>query len=180
MYQFEFEISEEEYFDFNLFNLYHIPQNRDRLTINRLVFPLLLMVIALSIGYITKNYAYYCIAIGIYIVIWELTFDRRIRHSVKRNITKMKTVGKMPYANRRMAKFEEEHFISADNDATVQSSYEAIEKLCRGKSAFYLYKDALSAYILPYRIFKDDAEKEAFYQFIKVKALHAIEYGKGK
>ncbi len=170
MYRFEYELNVEDYQEFNLFICYGIPQNKARITKNQWAGPLIYGVCAIALALFTKNYSISFIWFGTASLLWVLTYHRRIRRNISKNIKRMEKVGKMPCEGHHTAIFDETSFTSKDKYEEVHSDYAAIDKIGIGKSAFYLFNSAASAYIIPYCAFANEEEKSAFFQFIQSKA----------
>lgn len=162
-------MTEEEYFEYNLCHRYSMPEYRKKLMMHRFLFPILYMVCVILVGLYFINYiGYYLPFISISVV--QIVFHRKlVERDIRKSIKMMKASGKAPFADDYKAVFEEDKVTTSTKDTEISNSYSAFEKIVIGRNALYLYRNAISATILPYRIFASEEEKESFLQFIQQK-----------
>ena len=169
MYTFQFQLTEEEYFEYSLCHSYSMPKFRKRHMTQRFLYPLLFVVCAffLWVAYANPLTAY--IPFGIVTVCWIVFYRKLNEWGIRRSIKTIKESGKAPYDDDFKAVFEEEKLLTSTKDTEVTTAYSALEKIVIGKNALYLYKNAIAAYIMPYRVFASEEEKESFLQFLRQK-----------
>lgn len=174
VYTFQFQLTDDDYFEFSLCHNYSLPKYRKKLMTQRYLFPSLYMICVILIGLRNYYYSGYYIPLIAISVGWIVFHRKLIERNIRKSIKTIKESGKAPYADDFKALFEEEKLLTSTKDTVVSTAYLAIEKIVIGKNALYLYKNAISAFILPYRIFVSEEEKEVFLQFIKQKTNAAV------
>lgn len=174
MYAFHYQLTEDDYFEYSLCHQYSIPKYRKKLMTQKFLYPALYAAIAIILGSRLENPLFTYVAFGIVAVGWIVFYKSLIERNIHKSIKIMKESGKMPYADFFNAVFEDEKMITSTNDTEVTTNYSGIEKIMIGENALYLYKNAISAFILPYRIFASEEEKDTFIQFIKQKTNAAV------
>lgn len=174
MYTFHYQLTDEDYIEYNLYHHFTIPAFRSRLMMQRFLIPALLMAILLCIGtaydYPIINYVIY----AAFPVGWIVFFKKLMARNMRKGIKTIEASGKLPYAKESTAVFDDEKIKFVTSDTEMSISYSAIEKIVIGKNALYLYKNAITAHIMPYRTFASEEEKESFLQFIKQKTNAAV------
>jgi hypothetical protein len=174
VYTYSYLITEDDYFGFCISHIYTTPKYRKMHMKQRFLFPVLFVICAIAIGYKLSDPTIAYIAIGIISICWIAFYREFVVRDLHRSINMIKESEKPPYADDSKVVFEEDKMITSTKGAETITDYSAIEKIVSGQNALYLYKDANSAFILPYRIFASEEEKDSFMQFIKQKTNAAV------
>ena len=167
MYTYEYEITEGEYYDFNLYHIRNAPSMRAKMRRERLGAPVLYMATAGVVGFSLGNYWEIYALAGALSVLWLLFYGKIIEHSLRKNIARMKADGKLPYSVKGTLIFDEEKLIDRGVTSETTVHYGSFTKLCAGKSAYYLYFSAAQGIIVPFSAVPSDAEREQLYQFLR-------------
>ncbi len=176
MYTFRYQVTEDDYFQYNLYHCYSISTYRNRLMLQKYLTALLLVICGImysssSFDYPVIGYAVF----GVFVILW-LVFFRQIViiRQIRKSIEVMRKTGKVPFDKEVTMIFDEEKIRSEADDAQMSAPYSSIEKIVTGENALFLYKWAIEAYVLPYRAFSGEEEKEAFLRFLAQKTNAAV------
>ena len=172
MYQFEYTMDENDYFEFNKYHLFENPANKKRVLIRRLMVPLACVVIWLIFLLLGADFDTLSVLLFVYSVfsvMWFLSYKYSLIFSLRRNIKAMKKQGKLPYSNEVIIQFNEDCFIETTSATETRTKYTNVEKVVLGKSAVYVYMGAIQAYIVPFSVFETEKQKEEFCAFIENK-----------
>lgn len=171
MYKFSYTLSEEEYYEFNIYSYLNKPAGKRSFLIFRFLVPLILvasvvftMVVIGEIYFGAFDYIFLAIAV-LWIIFAKKFYIRSIRGSVKKLISK----GKAPYGIPTEMVFEEDFFKETTPENENKSKYSSVESVAVGPEAVYIYLNAILAYIIPNRVFQNDNEKIEFVEFINSK-----------
>jgi len=169
VFTFQFQITDDDYFEYNLYHRYSIPAYREQAIMPKYIILIFLLAFGIAWGLLWKDATYY-ILFGIASILWLACYKQSfVVNPIRKNKKLMKRVGKVPFDQDITMTFTEEKIESESHDAHMSASYSSIEKIVTGENALYLYKSAIEAYIVPNRVFSGEAEKAVFLQFIQGK-----------
>ena len=153
MFTFYFQLTENDYIEYNLYHRYSIPAYREQVIMSKYIILIFLFSFGIAWGLLWKDATYY-ILFGIASILWLALYRQSfVVNPIQKNIKLMKRVGKVPFDHDITMTFTEEKIESESHDAHMRASYSSIEKIVTGKNALYLYKSAIEAYIVPFRAF---------------------------
>ena len=169
MFEFHFEISGEDFFEYQKHHAYHTPKRKRSMLRQRIMYPLIYTGLGV---YYTVNASRLTLLTVIMVTIallWFLFFDRLVDWRIKRRLKRMEKEGKLYSPGFRTHRFEENSFIITAENAASESDYADFEQVETGEKAVYIYVGAKIALVLPNRVFADDGEKQRFVAFIRQK-----------
>ena len=169
MFEFHFEVSREDFFEYNKHHAYHTPKRKRSMLRQRIMYPLLYIGLG---GYYAVNASRLTLFSVIMVTIallWFLFFDRLIDWKIKRRLKRIEKEGKLYSPGFRTYHFEENSFQITAKNATSESDYADFEQVETGEKAVYIYVGAKIAHVLPNRVFANDEEKQRFVAFIREK-----------
>lgn len=171
IYVFNYRLTEEEYFDFNLYHTFSIPEIRKRNAMLKYLNSAIFFIFGVLGAFLIKDWIFTVVYASLAIAV-VASYRYSIVRAIRRSISRMKTTGKPPYETDTLMQFYENELVDKSAESTTIFKYSGIERVIVGKNAMYLYKNALSAYILPNRVF-EDVKPEVFLQWIlsKTKAI---------
>jgi hypothetical protein len=176
-YKFEYVTTENDFIEFNKFFMFNSPVGKKLILRLQLVLFVLaaalffLLILNLISGYISVAY----IGILLVILIILLCIKPIIGFTMKSFIKKMKKNGKLPVGE-VLIYFNEDHIFEIANGMETKVSYSSIETVMIGKDVIYLIFNTMLGGIVPFSVFENDGEREAFLAFIRGKMREA---GKG-
>lgn len=171
-FKFNIKIEGNDYYEFNKYHIYNTRLIKRRMMVTRILLPIFIIEIAFLMGRALHSPEISNIVYGIFIImaITVFFFYNQITNlSLKWNIKKARETGRLYNDNEITYEFSEDSFIEVTRDSESVIKYSMIDKISSGTSAFYLYINAQSAYIVPYRVFANDQERKGFLDFIENK-----------
>ena len=179
LYRFDIRLTEEDYLKFNIFHSLESTNGKKQLLKNRI---LIIAFVAILVAFVLLRQgwnpvtAVYVVVIGLLTVLYMLLFKKSIKATLKKQINKLKSIGKLPFDTVSSIEFEAEKFVEITADKRIEQRYEGLEKICIVKDQFlYLYHSSVAAYILPIPQLKEQLDYEDFWNFLSQKC-NTIEY----
>ena len=175
-YEFSFITTEEDYFEFSLYDMYNSKYGKKHLMWSRFWVIVTLTIIAIVLGAIVKSmtvdpinvYIIY-MAIGMGAMLHLIFFKDSVIRQLKKNIKKLKESGKLFYDKESHATFTDDGFFTSTQKWNSNSTYAIAERVEVGQAAVYLYIGVGRAQIIPNRVFLSDSEKNEFVEFLRSK-----------
>ena len=172
MYQFNYSLTDKDYFDFNKYHMCNAPAMKKMITGLRILLIALLFFSLLSS---LRNHSDATSLLALIIVYtavsvaWFFAVKPYLVFLTKINIKLIKKDGKLPYGKNVLINFEEDFFVEATNDTEIKGKYKSVEKIAVAGDAIYIYISAMQAFILPISVFESTAQKNEFLEFINGK-----------
>lgn len=171
MFEFDYTITENDYWNFNRYHALHSPAGKMTLLVLSLIIPvLLLMQLVVDV---LKGYGEYIIGVAIiYAVfsgIWALLLRPIMLIGVRLNTMLLKKCGKLPYDSQINLRFDEDFIFKKSPFTEIKMSYAKLERIAVGKKGVYLYHTVMSAFLIPNSVFTNAAQRRDFLQFIHQK-----------
>lgn len=174
--KFQFHLTEKDFFDFNLFVVKHNKAYDKQISILRIIFALAPIVIAILPFILEKeeavpgarlvNVAVMLILSVLFYVFFPKLHDALLKFNLKHLMLKS---GKMNFLGEHSFTFEEEQLHIETKNAETTLNYSAFTESATSETAIYLLTSGTTGYILPFRIFSDEKEKNEFLSFINQK-----------
>jgi len=193
VYEFTFQLSDEDFLEFNQFHFSSdFSKNSRKAGINIvwIVVPAIMLVtLLLSIirGQVdSSNFWAFLIVLAIPSIIAVAIMslvditgggkaDRAILTPLlKWQLKAIKKDGKAPFGRNNTMRFEDEYIYEISELSETRYRYSAIEKIGEGNRAIYLYLTAVSALIVPYSVFESREHKDEFLTFVNERRKEAI------
>lgn len=173
MFEFQFEISKEDYLAFNKHHIYQTLYKKKRN--HKSLILLFVCCMLFGVAFIINPSIFATRREWIFVVIGVITFI--LLHFFpsfffwlqKRGFKNLEKDGKLYDEGSFIYRFEEEMFTCVSKTLKIESNYTELERVEIGESAVYLYIGAMKAYIFPNRIFATDEEKKNFLAFVREK-----------
>ncbi|NMA82660.1 MAG: YcxB family protein [Epulopiscium sp.] len=162
----QYEISKEDYIQFNMFHVKHSPTVQRTLFIQRYIISLVFLVVPFVMHWTAQ--APLKIAIPIFFityVLWVIMYPKHFMKNIKKNTAKMIDEGKdESLLGSQELWVTEDGIVKKTDVGEVKTSWKAVQKVTWDESILYIYVGVMSAYIIPFRAFKTEEEKEKFIQ----------------
>lgn len=172
MFEFNVELNDEDYIQFNQYHMINSPMGKRNLMIYRAIIPIVCFFV-ISIFWMAGVDGllifFEFVPLTILSLLWVIGSKRIIIRSVKRNINRLKKEGRLPYEKQYVVKFQEEiiHEITSEEESKIK--YSKVEKVIATENYVYVYLSSVHAIILPLKVFKDRIKMEEFLGFINNK-----------
>lgn len=164
-----FELTKQDYIDFNLFHLDHSKTGRKTLFIQRYIVSLIFILAPFVLRWITEiPFSYWMVVCLAAYILWVINYPKSLKKSVVKRIDKMLSEGKNTS-------------LIGDNDIVInegcitritkqsesKSAWDTIESVQQNQKNIYIYNSALSAYIIPKRAFENKEDEASFINQVK-------------
>lgn len=172
MFQFSYTLSENDYFEFNKYHAFNSPGSKKNMLLFRFGVPIISVVCGLIAGTIVDEPVvtyYFYIAFGIVAILWLIFFKWLMVKQIKKNISRIKKSGKLPYQINVTISFEDDFFVETTENGEARVKYSAIERIIIAEKAIYIYTNAVQAILLPFTVFSDEQKYDDFIVFIEKK-----------
>lgn len=163
--------TEEDFVNYNLYNMKHHPVGKKAYLINLLMCPFLCLF-AFMILLIAKVDLHLLIAEAVVLTILAVLFmiftKKRILKSVRKSYRKTRKKDPLSYPETTLT-FLEDHFVDEDKYQTTTLRYLAIKHVGWDQNGVYLYRSDVVGYILPAENFSSVEEQAQFADYIRKK-----------
>ncbi len=158
----EYQITKQDYIDFNIYHMTHSVTMKRSLFIQRFIFPIIFLVLPIFLIRITAIPLWYWFTTFIISsILWVVFYPKSLKKSVKRKISKILEEGKNTgILGNHIFSFTEEGIV--DKTEFSETKYSLIEKVVESETHIFIYVSAVMAYIIPIRIFGSADEKNNF------------------
>jgi len=173
LYSFNYNVDDNDYLEFVKYHHSNSRDSRKRILFSQLSVPAVL-AIWIAFQLLTHRDPIAIIAMGIvfvvFSVIWIFLLSKRLLWmSMKSGIKNMKKDGGVPYDRDIRLELDEEHIYQYTEEVDAKAKYSNIEKIAQGSDAIYVYTNALHAFIIPFRAFKSETQRNEFLEFLRRK-----------
>lgn len=158
----EYQLTMQDYLDFNIYHMNHSPSLKRTLFIERFIGPIIFLIspILLTKGSAIPLWYWYCV-FTILSLLWIVLFPKYINKSISRRITKMLNEGKNTgILGNHSLSITEKGII--DKTEYSEEKFNFIEKVVESDKHIFIYVSSLSACIIPNRIFNNLEAKQEF------------------
>lgn len=159
--QFEFQVTEDDLLGFNNYHYKHSPAIKRHIFLTRSILALSFAIASILINLIiTDGMVLLAVAIGLCIGLFMFVITPPLMYrSMQRNAKKVFREGKNTALNTiNRYEFTPEGITHHSPISSGNISWQAIEKIEADSKAIYLYAEAVSALVLPRRLFSNDQE----------------------
>lgn len=178
-FKFNVTMTEQDYLDFNTFVTFNTSQGKRMLILVRALVTVLCLALAFALllfgdfGVISIIGA---VLIAAMLLCYNLGYKHWITVSLKKQIEKLKTQGKLPYSAQYTAEFTDVGITETDESCRSEYKYSVIEKISIYGGTVYIHLDAVRAIILPFSCFEAREQYEDFLGFISTKCPNIVRY----
>jgi len=175
MYTFKVNLTEQDYFNYNLFHVRNTIIGKKTYNSLRILFISLFILLTAVLFIVDDLYVYiilgpFVIAYGIYYIGF---FNHAYMKLIKSNVKKHKKQGVKLYEESFQITYDDDSYTLKIDNSEVKSSYSKISDIFEGNHCFYLYENKLAANIIPYHSIGDENDVESFRKFIYLKKIDA-------
>lgn len=178
-FRYEINLTDDDYLEFNIFHQIRSYYGKKLQGVIRRKLWILCVAIGLfiiAIGDFTPDSLFYGILFAALMFVFSFILKPLFTWSVKRAVKKLKKEGKQRYTPYSVMEFLEETYKEESPNERSEKRYNTIERISIVEGRYiYLHQDSVSAYIIPYTVFKSDDEYRAFINFLGTKC-ESIDY----
>lgn len=168
---YKIKLNDEDYTYFNVFYANHSKSGKRQTNISRARFPLLTVLcimIFIIAGAERGLVVTEAIILSIVSAIWCVFTPQRREKSIRKNISKMKKDGKLPYHAEADVEFQDAMIVERSEQGEIHVNYRDIESIYSYKDYLYIFYSISQAIIIPYHCLGEDKERVTGYIMQKV------------
>lgn len=179
LFRLNINLTDEDYFQYNRFHALETPQGKQSIKKAHTIFVLTIVVLSamiLSLQGWTLSSKLYCLAIGVWVIIYFATYKNTLDKNLRKQINRLKETGKLPFDPRSILEFHEDRLVEITDDTHTERRYVSIERVYVYKDSYiFLYKSSMGAYVLPLPQVRAQVNQEDFIRFLSQKC-NTVEY----
>ncbi len=160
--KYQIDLNDEDYLRFNIFYATHSKVGQHNVKMARLAFPLV-CVLAVVIFMMAGAATTFIIAEGVVLaaasVCWQFYLPKMMEKSVKKNIDRIKTDGKMPYHAHSEIELLDFTIVERSSHGQIHVKYEDIEKVYDTEAYLFIFYSAAEALLIPVRCLGGQKER---------------------
>ena len=173
LFQFQVQISEKDYLEYNKFHMFRSPYGRKIMRGMRIAIAIvfgLFMLLSLVGGRFSASAWIGALPYAILLIVFEAILVPFMSSSFKSTLKKMKKTGKMAYSPSSVLAFYDDYLLETTETNQTQQKYSSIERISIvDQKMMYIHVNNVMAYLLPLSAFASQEEYERFLAFIKTK-----------
>lgn len=166
-----YNVTEDDYIAYNVFHYENTPALKNQTMIIGILVPILVVVIGFTAkgGFDTFSLG----VAGLFVLFWFLFAKQHRKSAVKQSIKKLiKKGGGQEFIGPHKLKLHENDIVAEITNKITATSYNAVEKIGRDDSHFYIYVGSMSAYIIPFSAFESTAQRDEFLAVITARSAN--------
>ncbi len=158
----EYELTTQDFMDFNLYHYHHSASMKRNLLITRTAIPVLFLLVVLLQSHGSKDPDWYGITMAIvFSILWIVLYPKYLDRAIRRNLTKMMKEGKSEgLLGHRELSVTPESIVSKTITGEARSNI--IEKIDETDRYLFIYINAVSAHVIPKSVFKSAQDQREF------------------
>lgn len=162
--QIDFELTKQDYINFNIFHINYSKTLRKMLFIQRYIVSLSFLIVPFVASWVTSIPLWYWLSVFVFTyIIWILFYWKYFKWNMGRKISKMVEEGKTDVMlGKQGVKLDESTIINNSSMNSSETKYQAIENIIETKDYIYVYISPVQAYIIPVSAFENLDEKDKF------------------
>lgn len=179
-YQLNITLNEDDYLDFNKFHSFESAPGKKSTRKTRIFFALTMVIMAvlymLVVG-LTAFSVIYAALLLLFTLLYMVFFKKLLIRNIKTQIKRLKKIGKLPFDPVSTLEFYEDKMVEVTALQRTEQSYSIFERIYIVKDRFILlYKNSVSAYILPMAQVKMQLNHEELVNFLSNKCKNITYY----
>ncbi len=165
-----YNLTEEDYIDFNLFHYNNSPKMKKQNTRQLVAIPVLFFILGTLYVVFTKPDSILAPLIICILgtVVWVLAYPFFVKRELKKQVvTLMKEGKKDELVGEYTLTINEDGIHEKNHARSVKSDYDIIEKISMDDKHLYIYNGPMSAFMVPHTAFKSTEEEDETVAYIK-------------
>ena len=170
MYSFNYNITEQDYFDFYKNHLENKKEGKKIVNLYRTIFLVLILTVIslfLTSGADSLLILFELVGLSALYVVMFFTAEKIILRSVRKQIKHLEKKGDRRFTPNGILTFDEQRITEVTEKTEMKVNYTAIEKVYVTANAFYFYFSPIQAFVLPYKSFRSQQELDEFFNWIR-------------
>lgn len=170
--KYKITLNDEDYLRFNIFYANHTKAGKRQTNMIRILCPLcaaLVIMILRIAGAEDKLIVGEAIILSILTVIWCIFTPNIMERNIRKNISRLKADGKLPYHADAEIEFQDSMIVERSEQGEIHVKYKDIENIYQEKDYLYIFYNVTHAFLIPYHCLGEDKERVTEYVMKKKK-----------
>ena len=166
-------VTYEDYIRFNIFHAFHSKTSKRAILLSRCIPAIVCCILFVLDPPIGMPIDFWLLQIGLlapFCIAYYLLYPKLHKWLIRRNVSKLKKEGKLPYHEDADLDFGDDAFIETTSDSAITVKYSDILSIHETTDAVYIMIGALTTIILPLRDLGD--QKNALLALLREKCPH--------
>ncbi|HHW61439.1 MAG TPA: YcxB family protein [Syntrophomonadaceae bacterium] len=165
----KYELTLEDYLDFNIYHVMQSKTARQALLVQRIMVAMIFVALPLVINRIVGIDLKTWMPMSLFMAVLAFLFYRNFfEANIKKNLVKILAEGSPAgIIGRHKISFDEEEIVERNERGKATISWSNVEKFAENGQSFFLYYSPENAYIIPFRAFRDPAHREEFIDMVE-------------
>lgn len=172
MFKIDYNINEDDYLNFNEFHALNSAVGKNALNFYKMIFPVI-SALAVLIFIIAKAkpllITIEVLFLGAVSIVWVMFSKKGFLRTLRKGIERSKIDGKLPFSESGTLVFDDEYITDTNSQGENKVRYEGVEKVFVADTAIYICYSAAEAFIVPFKAFESEDEREALIAFLNDK-----------
>lgn len=167
--KYEYELTKQDFIDFNLFHLMYAKSTRRSYFIRRYIFSLSFLTLPFILVKFTNiQLGYWLIIFTLYYIYWVVAYPKRIKNMVTNRISRIVDKGKtVSVLGTHLLTISQEEIVDKSLQTEARTKFSDIANIVEDKDHIYVYVNADSAHIIPNSIFFNEVQKQGFLDLLR-------------
>ena len=174
LYRFGVNLTDDEYYKFNVFMQTRSEMGKKNVWLTRIVFTVAAVIFALvlfSTGTLGVMSIPFLIQVAIVILIFQIKYIAIVKYFIRKAIESYKEQGKFIYSPESVIEFDEDKLYEITDESKIEQMLSNMEfvSICEYDKVIYISRNAAMTFVMPYRVFENDEQREEFIEFLRRK-----------
>ena len=180
LFRLNINLGEDDYLEFNKFHAFESMHGKKLINKTRFSFVLAMVIIGalfLLVMGLTGFSVTYLALLLLFTLLYAVFLKKIATRNLKRQIKRLKKTGKLPFDPEATLEFHEDKIVEITPSRREEYSYTVLERICVVKDRYILlYKNSVSAYILPMAQVQTQCDQEDLVVFLSKKCAKVEHY----
>lgn len=181
LYQLNIHLSENDYFDFQLFHGLESAPGKKVVRNSRISFVVIMVILAalvvLILGVTLFSMIYSAILL-LFTLLYAVFFKKILAKNYKAQIKRMKKQGKLPFDPVSTVEFHQDKLVEITPSKRTELNYGVFERICVVKDRYILlYTSSVNAFILPAAQIRTQLNPKELVDFLSARCPRVEYYG---
>lgn len=173
-YRFDMDLTDEDYYNFNVFMQTKTESGKRNILISRILCIIFTMILAFMIwltGILGDKPILFLVLVVINGIIFQIKYISLLKNKIRKTISMYKKQGKFTYSAKSVIEFDEERIYETTEESKIEQTLSNAEyvSVCESDKAIYIRINAAMTFVMPYRVFESDEQREEFVEFLRTK-----------
>ena len=180
-YIFDVNINDEDYYKAMVFANTKTEIGKKSILRMRIYYSIIIFLCCMMLVLVDGFTTLIKVCIIVNIIIWIITqiiWIPRLKLRTRKMIKDKRNKGEFMYSPVSKVEFDDERICNTTSEKKIEMDYSAIVNIsiCEDDRVIYIQSNLVIIFILPYRVFVDEKQRQDFIDFIKTKVKNITTY----